>query len=84
VEVEVKELVSDIIHFFYGVSTSIISFFNPTISIFLFIIYIAYQYTDYIGDRDIDSLLNDLVEYTAGLIAGSFLIYAKSLICSFP
>jgi len=72
--VEVKELVSDIIHFFYGVSTSIISFFNPTISIFLFIIYIAYQYTDYTCDKDIDSLLNDLVEYAAGLVVGSFLI----------
>jgi len=72
--VEVRELVSDVIHFFYGVTTSIISFFNPTISIFLFIIYIAYQYTEYIGDRDIRSLLGDLVEYAVGLVVGSFLI----------
>ena len=71
---EIRELVSDIIHFFYGVTTSIISFFNPTISIFLFIIYIAYQYTQYTCDKDIKSILGDLVEYAAGLIAGSFLI----------
>jgi len=78
-----SEIVTDIIHVLYGVITSTVSFFNPTLSIFFFTIYITYQYTEYIGDRDLRSLLGDLVEYTVGLVIGSFLIMQKTLISCF-
>jgi hypothetical protein len=69
---------SDIAHVLFGVLASL---FNHE---WLFTaIYIFYQVVDFIGDRDVEEVKNDIVEYVVGLVAGLFMrcLFARALAC---
>jgi hypothetical protein len=67
------EIITGFIHFIYGVITSLVSFYNNTLSLLFVIVYVLYQLVDYLGDKDTIELKNDILEYACGLIAGLFI-----------
>jgi hypothetical protein len=59
--------VYDIVHVLFGVLASL---FNHE---WLFTtIYIFYQLIDFIGDKDVKEVKNDIIEYVVGLVIGFF------------
>jgi hypothetical protein len=59
--------VYDIVHVLFGVLASL---FNHE---WLFTtIYLFYQLIDFIGDKDVKEVKNDIIEYVVGLVIGFF------------
>jgi hypothetical protein len=69
----IYEFITNLVHFIFGVITSLVSFYNNTLSLLFMIVYVLYQLIDYLGDKDTIELKNDILEYASGLVTGLFL-----------
>jgi hypothetical protein len=69
---------SDIAHFVFGVLAPLLGHEWLFTTIYLF-----YQVIDLIGDRNVEEVKNDIIEYALGLIAGLFMrcLFARALAC---
>lgn len=61
---------TDISHIVGGVFTGIITCINPLGGYILTLSYILYQISDYLEERDLGELKEDILEFTIGLFAG--------------
>jgi hypothetical protein len=64
----VKKLLTDVAHVILGIVAELTNT-TPTITA----LYIAYQLVDYIAEKDVEEIKEDIVEYTVGLVIGAII-----------
>jgi hypothetical protein len=64
----VKKLLTNIAHTVLGIVAELTNT-TPAITA----IYIAYQLVDYLAEKDVEEIKEDIVEYTIGLVIGAII-----------